>query len=723
MTNFRMLAIALFVESFLVACIALFVYFKNPRSRVNLIFCCYSFTGFIFLFCTAMMFLAKDDSSIIFWDKSVYLGVIFMPPLMYHLGTLIAKKENIYKRWIILCYLMSLIFLPISRTDYFLSGVFRYKWGAHAIAQPLHHLFIFIFLIYIIAYLYIIYIHFKRSTAVQEHNQAKYYLIAAAILMLTSIEFAPAYKIGIYPVGYFFIIVYLAIVGYAIIKYRLMDIAVAITRTTIFAVLFSLVLGLPFLLTAWGKRWLIELLGANWWIGPVVLMAALGTSGPFIFFYIEKRVVAILLREQRRYQETLRHAAVDMTRIRNLQKLLDFIISLFNDAVRITHSAIYLFDVKTDDFLLKADLNLKKEQPDAISKKNPLIAWLGEHKEPLVYEEIKRKSEDKPKPVFCELEEQMRSLNATVVVPCLLEGKLLDILILGDKLSGKIYTSEDLDNFLDLAREVALATENALLYGNIEEEVRQRTKQLVEVQNQLVQAEKLATMGTLAGGVAHEINNPLTAILTNAQMLLADAKSFDADSKESLQLIEEATQRCRTIVQKLMTYAKRPLETAEVSKVDLLNVAKKAISFLGYQFGQENIKIILSAKDESYPVNGNQNELEQVLTNIILNARDAITKIKKSGNIYISLSKSNNSVYIEVRDEGSGIPKEIRPKIFDPFFTTKDVGKGLGLGLSICQAIVEKHKGTITVQSEVNKGSVFTVKIPRTEVTSTTKEA
>jgi len=111
------------------------------------------------------------------------------------------------------------------------------------------------------------------------------------------------------------------------------------------------------------------------------------------------------------------------------------------------------------------------------------------------------------------------------------------------------------------------------------------------------------------------------------------------------------------------------------------------------------------------------------LTNIILNARDAITKTKKSGNIYITLSKNNNSIDIEIRDEGSGIPKEIMPRIFDPFFTTKDVGKGLGLGLSICQAIVEKHEGTITVQSEVNKGSVFTVKIPRTEVTSVIKEA
>jgi signal transduction histidine kinase len=597
----------------------------------------------------------------------------------------------------------------------FIKGVVRLASFSFLIPGPLY---LFFFLFFAIVMVVVLFNLFKGHRESQGHkkNQLKYILLASIISIIGGFIHLISAYLKIEPIPHdIFIIIFPCIITYAIVKYRLMDIRVAITRTTIFAVLFSLVLGLPFLFIAWGKKWLIELLGANWWIAPVVLMAALGTSGPFIFFYIEKRAMAILLREQRRYQETLRHAAVDMTRIRNLQKLLDFIAHTITESVRISHSAIYYLDTKTEQFILRAGVNLKNDQPSSVDARNPLINWLESHKEPLVYEEIKQKSEDEKKPIFKELEEQMRALNATVVVPCLLEDKLLDIFILGDKLSGKIYTSEDLDNFFDLGREVALATENALLYGNIEEEVRERTKQLVDVQSQLVQAEKLATMGTLAGGVAHEINNPLTAILTNAQMLLADAKSFDADSKESLQLIEEATQRCRTIVQKLMTYAKKPLEIAEVSQVDLLNVAKKAISFLSYQFEQDNIKIVLNAQEKTYLVNGNHNELEQVFTNIILNAKDAIIKTKKSGNIRMSLSKEDNWIKTEIKDDGAGIPKEIVSKIFDPFFTTKDVGKGLGLGLSICQSIVEKHKGKITVKSELNKGSVFTVKIPRTK--------
>jgi two-component system NtrC family sensor kinase len=253
--------------------------------------------------------------------------------------------------------------------------------------------------------------------------------------------------------------------------------------------------------------------------------------------------------------------------------------------------------------------------------------------------------------------------------------------------------------------------------------VRQRSEQLVEVQKQLIQAEKLATMGTLSGGVAHEINNPLTAILTNVQMLLADSKNFDDDSKESLELIEEATKRCRTIVQKLMTYAKKPLETAEVSRVNMLMVVGKVLSFLSFQLEQENIKVVMDAKDSQYWVIGNQNELEQVVTNIILNARDAVKQAKVNGMIHIALFEVGEWINLRIKDEGIGIPPDIISKIFDPFFTTKDVGKGLGLGLSICQSIVEKHKGLIIVQSDEVKGTVFKIKIPKAKKDSAVNTA
>jgi C4-dicarboxylate-specific signal transduction histidine kinase len=492
-----------------------------------------------------------------------------------------------------------------------------------------------------------------------------------------------------------------------------MDIRVVITRTAIFATVYALVLGLPFMLIKFGRDWLINLLGTGWWIGPLALMASLATAGPFAYIYLLRSAEAILLKEQLNYRDTLKQAAAGIVRIRKSKELLDYIAHTVTETLAISHAAIYLLDTGIKQFILKAGHNLKKHQSVSIDKDDAVIVWLESHKEPLVYEEIKRKSEDEPDPAFKKLEEQMRNLNATVILASLLDDRLFTILLLGSKLSGRAYTSEDLTNFSVFVSEATLAIENALRYENIEEQVKQRTAQLVDVQKQLIQAEKLATIGTLAGGVAHEINNPLAVILTNVQMLLAENSADAALDKESLEMIEEATKRCRTIVQKLMVFAKKPMETTSVAEVDLFIVVKNIVEFLRYQLEQENITISVHAPQEQYVVIGNQNELEQVIGNIIINARDAIKQIKKNGGIDVTLAKDDGRIKVAVKDEGAGIPKEILPRIFDPFFTTKDVGKGLGLGLSICQAIIEKYRGTIVVQSEPGKGSIFTIQFPR----------
>ncbi len=711
MYRFNPYALPPLLTTIFIVFLATFVFIVNKKSTSNRIFVLLCLSNAIWQFGYFMVFLSKDEKTAIAWQKFVYLGVPFISPVIYHLSVFFSdfKKQ---KRFIPYIYLIAIMFVILSRTDYFLSGLNTYFWGYYKKAGIFYSPFLLFWTIVGLTGIWNLYKSYRITKTPLERQRKKYMFLALSIALIGIWDFIPAYGIELYPFGYLPVIICLSLVAYAIVKYRLMDISVTITRAGIFVAVYALVLGLPFMLANSGNNvWLIKLLGVNWWIGPLVLMAALGVCGPFGYIYLRSKAEAILLREQHRCQETLKTASVDMTRIRNPQKLLDFIVNIISDAVQISHSAIYLFDVNAGQFALKAGFNLKSEQPASIDRNSALIKWLDKHKEPLINEEVKRQTENNLEPILKELEKQMRSLDATVVVPSFLENKLLDILIFGDKLSGKIYTSKDLGNFSVLASEAALAIENALLYGNIEDEVKQRTNELVEVQKQLIQAEKLATVGTLAGGVAHEINNPLTAILTNAQMLLADAQSVNPDSKESLELIEEATKRCRTIVQKLMVYAKKPLEQTQVSKINLLNVVDNVVSFLSYQFEQDNIKIITEAKKDDYSVMGNQNELEQVLTNLILNAKDAIKQVKKNGEIYVSLLKNENWIGFEVKDEGAGIPKEIISKIFDPFFTTKEVGKGTGLGLSICQTIVEKHGGKITVQSELNKGAIFTVQI------------
>lgn len=723
MYQFNPYAIPPFVASIYILFSGLFIFLLRRRIWTNFICSLAYYCSAIWLFGYFMLYSTKKPDSL-FWPKFVYIGVVFIPPTFYHFTVVLLSLKK-QRKFVLLTYLVSLCFLTlILFTDNFIVGLKKFFWGYHTKVNPLFHsVFLTFFFITYVSGLKNLFNAYRKRKLQQGQPLAvthiKYLLLGYSIASLGAVDYIPDWGTEFYPFGgYIFISIATSFVAYAIVKYRLLDITVAITRTGIFIGVYTLVLGIPFAISGWFKSWLIGMLGVNWWILPLGLMAGLATVGPFIYIYLDRRAEKRLLYEQHRYQETLKQAAREMARIRNLKKLLNLIVHTVTKTVRISYAGIYLFDTKLEQFFLEVGRNLKKGQIVSIGKENPLILWFKDYKESLVYEEINRKVQENFEPIFKELEEQMRFLNATVIVPGFLEDRLIGLLVLGDKRSGKIYSSEDLNTFSLLANQAALAIENALLYENIEGQVRQRTKELIEVQKQLVQAEKLATMGTLAGGVAHEINNPLTAILTNVQMLLASDTIDDKLDRESLELIEEATKRCRTIVQKLIAYAKKPLGTVEVSRINLLNVINKVISFFGYQLEQDNIKVIFEIKENDFMVMGNQNELEQVLTNIVLNARDAIKRIKKSGDIYISLLKSEDWIKIVIKDGGAGIPKDIISKIFDPFFTTKEVGKGLGLGLSICQAIVEKHNGLISVQSEVNKGSTFTIQLPKVEAKS-----
>ncbi|MBN2014722.1 MAG: GHKL domain-containing protein [Candidatus Altiarchaeota archaeon] len=253
-------------------------------------------------------------------------------------------------------------------------------------------------------------------------------------------------------------------------------------------------------------------------------------------------------------------------------------------------------------------------------------------------------------------------------------------------------------------RETELEERNTLLKKKVEE----RTRQLRETRDQLIQSAKMATIGTLAGGIAHEINNPLGVILTNTQMLLAEEQ--EPDERDSLELIEEGARRCRDIVVALLKYSRKP-ELDEHYAVNINYVIDDACALLRHQLDRENVHI---RKDYCRlpVVEGNANELQQVFTNLILNAKDAIKRMRSEGEIIIKTSWEDDHVVVEVADNGCGIPEENFSKVFDPFFTTKDVGKGTGLGLAITYKVVEKHRGRIEVSSKLGIGTTFKIKLP-----------
>jgi len=233
------------------------------------------------------------------------------------------------------------------------------------------------------------------------------------------------------------------------------------------------------------------------------------------------------------------------------------------------------------------------------------------------------------------------------------------------------------------------------------------TQRLAETQRQLAQADKLASVGRLAAGVAHEINNPLTGVLSYASLLrkrLAD----DAEAAEDLDVIVRETVRCRGIIRGLLDFA-RPTPPARKA-MDLNEVVRRAVSVVMTQLSLNQVDLSLDLAAELPVVQADGNQIQQVAVNLLLNAGDAIGD--GGGTIrVITQTGAGGSVELLVKDNGRGIPPEDLPRIFEPFYTTKG-NHGTGLGLAVSWGIVEAHGGALEVRSDAGQGTCFTLRIP-----------
>jgi two-component system, NtrC family, sensor kinase len=228
----------------------------------------------------------------------------------------------------------------------------------------------------------------------------------------------------------------------------------------------------------------------------------------------------------------------------------------------------------------------------------------------------------------------------------------------------------------------------------------------IQLQQQLVTSEKLASIGLLSAGVAHEINTPLTGISSYVQML--QKRVSDTHFSQILEKIEAQTERVSRIIKNLLNFARNPSDFA-FHRASITDILQEIISLIDYKLKAMNIKLELDLQPQR-PIWAQEERLQQVFINIILNAMDAMPQ---GGTLRIELAETAAEVVIKIADTGIGIQEKHLPHIFDPFFTTKGVGKGTGLGLSISYAIIKEHEGHITVESEAGKGTRFTIAVPK----------
>lgn len=293
---------------------------------------------------------------------------------------------------------------------------------------------------------------------------------------------------------------------------------------------------------------------------------------------------------------------------------------------------------------------------------------------------------------------------SVVLVPLRVRARNIGLYGLYCRRPKNTFTAGEMELLSVLANQTAIALENARLYS----ELTYSNTQLKESQKRLLMAEKMAAIGRLAGGVAHEVNNPLQIILSRVQLLRLNAAAGDRLVK-GLDSIERGVKRISKIIRGLLDIAGHNAAERDWGPCDLVAALERTLELVQHQLERAEIKIAFRRDDCLPLVTGNIGELEQVFLNLIINAQHAMPE---GGTLTVSARFVDEAVLMEFADTGIGIPDGLLDQIFDPFFSTRSEEGGTGLGLSISYGIVERHGGSIEVQSECGEGTRFSLRFP-----------
>ncbi len=693
--------------------LSIFVLGRNYKLPLNRAFFYFAFSVAFWSFFYFLWQISKDEAHALLWCRVLMAGAIFIPSTFFHFSTVLIDTFQKYKKFIFCSYLISAFFLIIDATDLFVKDVrprlsFLYWPTAGSLYAPF-----LIFFIGVAILAHVLMFRYYNNLSGIKRNQVKYVFLGTAVGFIGGVTNYPLwFDIPILPIGNIFVSVYVFLVAFAIIKYRLMDIRLAISNTAIFIGVYSLVLGLPFYIYS---------LEAH--LVALIIMLVLATTGPFIYLFIQKRAEDRLLQEQRRYQATLRQASAGMGKIKDLRKLLSMIVYVLTHAIQIEHALVYIYDEGQKKYVLGAAKRKSGHSRfiENIEENSPLVKYFLESKNPVIFEEVKQRAQDYKDSQLTQLEQIIASLEGELVVPIFIDQNLTAIIVMGKKESGKSYTEDDLGVFSILANQTALAIENAKFYEDMK-----------STHEQLFQAEKMATIGTMADGLSHQINNRFHALgfiagdaldtirLNQKELTPEKMKEVMAELDRALVRVQENVTQGGEIVQGLLKYTRK----GEVgfTALDVQAVFKSALEMAQFKIKTDQLKIIHDYDPAVIPkIKGNFTQLQEVFFNLIDNGYDAMMQRKNEKKepgykptLIVRVSKEDNYAQIIFEDNGMGVKDEDIRKLFTPFFTTKlSSKKGTGLGLYVIKKIVEdNHNGQVEMVSKYMQGTQMKLRLP-----------
>jgi signal transduction histidine kinase len=491
-------------------------------------------------------------------------------------------------------------------------------------------------------------------------------------------------------------VIYVGFATYSIVRHRLMDINIVLKKGTTYAFLTFLLLAPSAILIVLGQKFFF---GEVNYLFSIIIFSIVFLVA--IFFdkikpHTEKAVEQFLFKDRYDYRETLGKFSKAMVTILDLQSLSKRIIETVTQTMGVEKASLFLWNEEKGGYSLFESKNIKMTaSTPLLSKNDSLPHYLEKIAEIIIREELAKGANISE---LNEVTKKMSLLEAEVSIPLILKGELIGMINLGYKFNKDIYSHEDIELLSTLANQTSVAIENARLYEDLK-----KSKSYIR------RADRLASLGTLTAGLAHEIRNPLVAIKTLTQ-LLPERLDDEEFRDQFLKIAAGEVDRISSLVNELLEFARPSDPKLELEDID--TILDGMILLVSTETKKKQINIIKDYAPNLPPLHIDREQIKQVFLNILLNAIEATTENGKITVKTRSFMKPGGELYlqIEFNDTGCGIPGEYIEDIFNPFFTTKSTGSGLGL--SISNQIIQDHRGYIDVESQLGKGSSFFINLP-----------
>jgi signal transduction histidine kinase len=630
------------------------------------------------VFTWAAAFSVTEHGIRLFWTRMMMAGPGVIPAAFLYFALIFPKEEKPIPTWAFWLFfiLPGSVLLALSPTGFSIREIKPAAWGIDFVPGIGNTIITLYFVVYLGIAFYFLARKFLASKGM-DRERIRYIFLGAFIavsigfvvnLVLPMIGITRFNKFG--PLA---TTIFIAFNAYAIVKTRVMDISVVISRTVAetLAIIFHGVVytGLVIFYRAYvGTTIDLPFLALTVAYGVVV-----GQTHQSIRLFLQTTSDKLFIRGRYNYYRSLSDASSKVGRKLSLPDILKVLYDTFYEVVEIAEPRVFLpenfgeGERSSDRYIIygKQDYAPLQNSP-VVANDSELVKKLLAAREPLA---------------------DVREIDAALVVPCLLEDRVIAFFALGPKMSEDHYTDEDLRLLKVLANQAAITLDHTRSYQRIKID-------LEAAERQLERSQRLASLGTLTAGVTHEIRNPLTVIRAETERLTNELRD-PAYLQQFRDLLLKHIDRISGIVERMLGLAKEKPKREEA--VDLNELITSTLQLCAISR--------ISVKSELgpiYPVKGDPEALQEIFVNLIQNAIEAMPE---GGTLTLRSFNEDHRVVVEVGDTGKGIPEEIREKIFDPFYSTRH--EGVGLGLSIVYRIVREHGGDIKVHSAVGKGSIF----------------